>query len=182
MCARCSGQPSPLVTCQAAVWFEGDALRWIHDFKYPGKGLAGCDPRPRAVISDWMRELPETLLDSPPELLVPIPLHPKRLRERGFNPAALLAKSVSRAWRITWDATALRRRRDTPSQTRLDRHGRKQNVAGAFSARGGLPSHVCLVDDVVTTGATLEAAGLALSAGGASRVTALCALARCSRA
>jgi len=127
------------------------------------------------VIVDWMLSLPGALPGPPLELVVPVPLHPRRLRERGFNPAALLARSVSRVRRIAWDAVALRRLRDTPSQTLLDRRSRKENVSGAFLARGGLPAHVCLVDDVVTTGATLEAAALALHAGGASRVTALCA-------
>lgn len=175
LCARCRAQPSPLAACRSTVWFEGDALRWIHDFKYPGKGLAACDPRPQAVVTDWLLDTADIDPDSRPELLVPVPLHPRRLRERGFNPAGLLARSASRAWHIAWDPTALRRLRDTPSQTHLDRAARRKNVRSAFRANGRLPAHVCLLDDVVTTGATLEAAALALRAGGAERVTARCA-------
>lgn len=127
------------------------------------------------MVSDWLLSAPGILPDPPPDLVVPVPLHPRRLRERGFNPAALLAQSLSRAWRVARDPVALRRLRDTPSQTLLDRRARKQNVRGAFLSRCKLPAHICLVDDVVTTGATLEAAARALRAGGATRITALCA-------
>lgn len=175
LCAHCSDQRSPLAACRADVWFEGDAPRWIHDFKYSGKGLAACDPRPRAVVTDWVLRARERFPGQPPELLVPVPLHPRRLRERGFNPAAVLARSLSRAWHVAWNPVALQRLRDTPSQTQLDRAARQENVRDAFRARGRPPAHVCLLDDVVTTGATLEAAARALRAAGAARVTALCA-------
>jgi len=174
LCTTCSGQRSPLQSCRAAIWFEGDALEWIHDFKYPGRGLAGFDPRARAVVSELVVRAGLESQGPPPELVVPVPLHPRRLRERGFNPAALLARSLSRAWGVPCNPVALRRRRDTPSQTRLDRAARRANVRDAFRACGKQPSHVCLLDDVVTTGATLEAAARALHAAGSTRVTALC--------
>lgn len=160
---------------RAAVWFEGDALQWIHDFKYPGRGLSGCDPRAQAVVSELVVRVGLESYERPPELVVPIPLHPRRLRERGFNPAALLARNLSRAWDVPWNPVALRRLRDTPSQTRLDRDERQANVRDAFRARGRQPAHVCVLDDVVTTGATLEAAARALRAAGSTHVTAVCA-------
>ena len=169
------GQRSALQTCRAAIWFEGDAIQWIHDFKYPARGLAGCDPRARAVVSELVVRAGLESREQRPELVVPVPLYPRRLRERGFNPAALLARSLSRAWGVPWNPVALRRLRDTPSQTRLDRGARQANVRDAFRARGRQPAHVCLLDDVVTTGATLEAAARALHAAGSTRVTALCA-------
>ncbi|MFP8876458.1 MAG: phosphoribosyltransferase family protein [Myxococcota bacterium] len=150
-------------------------MQWIHDFKYPGRGLAGCDPRARAVVSELVIRVGLESYGQPPELVVPIPLHPRRLRERGFNPAALLAHNLSRAWGVPWNPVALRRLRDTPSQTRLDRDARQANVRDAFQARGKQPAHVCVLDDVVTTGATLEAAARALHAAGSTRVTAVCA-------
>jgi predicted amidophosphoribosyltransferase len=77
---------------------------------------------------------------------------------------------------VPFDALALARVRDTPSQTGLDRRARRRNVAGAFRLRThALPRRVWLVDDVVTTGATLEAAARELRRGGATSVTALCA-------
>ena len=175
LCTACSGLRSPLQAIRAAVWFEGDALQWIHDFKYPGRGLAGCDPRARAVVSELVIRVGLESYGQPPELVVPIPLHPRRLRERGFNPAALLARNLSRAWGVPWNPVALRRLRDTPSQTTLDRDARQANVRDAFQAHGKQPAHVCVLDDVVTTGATLEAAARALHAAGSTRVTAVCA-------
>jgi ComF family protein len=102
------------------------------------------------------------------ELIVPIPLYPKRLRERGFNQSALLALATGRKF----DARALERIRDTPPQAGLKADARRKNLAGAFWAnpdrvRG---RHVVLIDDVVTTGATVEAASLELRRAGASTV------------
>ena len=113
---------------------------------------------------------------------MPVPLHAARLRRRGFNPAAALARDLARASAAPL-AFALARVRDTPSQTGLGRAGRRANVRGAF--RVSAPSvfrasRICarcvwLVDDVVTTGATLEECARALRAAGAVRVVALCA-------
>jgi predicted amidophosphoribosyltransferase len=113
----------------------------------------------------------------PPQLVVPVSLHPSRLRSRGFNPAALLARSIARELGAPVDPTALIRVRDTPSQTGLDRSARRRNVRGAFCARPRLlaPPRVWLVDDVVTTGSTVAEAARALRRAGAKSVTAVCA-------
>jgi ComF family protein len=147
----------------------------VHRFKYPAPGILGLDPAPQALLRRLVAEAaaraPETA-----DLVVPVPLHARRLRERGFNPAALLARPLARARGVPFDALALARVRDTPSQTGLDRRARRRNVAGAFRLRThALPRRVWLVDDVVTTGATLEAAARELRRGGATSVTALCA-------
>ncbi len=110
-----------------------------------------------------------------PDLVVPVPLHPRRLRERGFNPATLLARALARERRVRLDPVALRRVRDTPSQTRLDRRARRRNVRGAFVARARVPPRVWLVDDVVTTGSTLGEAARALRRAGARSVVGVCA-------
>jgi ComF family protein len=104
-------------------------------------------------------------------LLVPVPLHPRRLRERGFNQAALLASVLAHASGRPADLRALARRRDTPSQTRLDASSRTRNLQGAFVARTRLDGRpVVLVDDIVTTGATASACAAALRAAGAGLV------------
>jgi ComF family protein len=109
-----------------------------------------------------------------PDALVPVPLHPARIRARGFAPAAVLARALARALGAP-AAPALRRVRDTPSQTGLDRPGRRRNVAGAFAPARPLPgATIWLVDDVVTTGATLGEAARVLRAAGAGRVAAVC--------
>jgi ComF family protein len=106
-------------------------------------------------------------------VVVPVPLHPSRLAERGFNQSALIARGVSRRLNIPLLPRALMRVRDTPQQAALDREQRIANVAGAFRVR---PSAniagrmVVLVDDVRTTGATIDACAEVLSSAGAASI------------
>jgi ComF family protein len=106
---------------------------------------------------------------------VPVPLHAARLRRRGFNLATALARQVAREVGAPVAHGSLARTRDTPSQTGLGRAARRANVRGAFRARPLDAATVWLVDDVVTTGATLEECARVLRAAGARKVVALCA-------
>jgi predicted amidophosphoribosyltransferase len=110
-----------------------------------------------------------------------VPLHPRRLRTRGYNQSDLLAARVRARLRLSAPAGRLVRVLDTPPQVGLDRSSRQANVAGAFAWRGrplaGLP--IVVVDDVTTTGATLEACAAALRAAGSGPVVGL-AVARVS--
>jgi ComF family protein len=106
-------------------------------------------------------------------VVVPVPLHPSRLAERGFNQSGLLAQRVARGLQAPLWALALRRLHDTPRQATLDRQARVTNVARAFGPRR--PERirgraVLLIDDVRTTGATLDACKLALCEAGAAEV------------
>jgi ComF family protein len=151
---------------------DGPIRSAVHALKYDG--LSAIAP----LLGEMLNRVPA--LDRVEiELVVPVPLHPARLRERGFNQAGLLASPVaaSRGWRL--DPTALRRTRNTPSQvsTRSE-HERDLAMRGAFEATRSLDGeHVLLVDDVVTTTSTVNSAASALKAAGAGRVTIL-ALAR----
>jgi ComF family protein len=110
------------------------------------------------------------------DAVVPVPLHPARLAERGYNQAALLAIEVARELEAPLWPRGLGRVRATAQQARLDRAARRDNVAGAFEARSARRiegRRVLLVDDVCTTGATLAACAEALRAAGAAEVTAL---------
>ena len=108
-----------------------------------------------------------------PGALVPVPLARARLRQRGYDQALELARPLARSLGLPLLPDGLYRVRDTEAQSRLDAIGRRRNVRGAFAAgRGGLPDHVALVDDVMTTGATLHAAALALRHAGVRRVDA----------
>lgn len=175
ICSACASTPSPLRACIASAAYDGEALHWIQRFKYPGKGIAGLDPRPEAVVRAMARLAARRVPGPAPDLVVPIPLHPARLRQRGFNPAATLAREVAREARSRSAATALRRIRDTPSQTGLDRIERRRNAAGAFQSTRPLPPRVWIVDDVVTTGSTLAEAARTLRRAGAREVSAVCA-------
>jgi len=106
-----------------------------------------------------------------PSVLIPIPLAPKRLRERGYNQSEMLARALARQWRIPVALDVLVRARETPTQTALTPETRLANVAGAFSVtKGNSGPILVLVDDVFTTGATLAEAARALEQAGATRV------------
>jgi ComF family protein len=177
LCTGCGVSDSPLTACIAAVRFEGSGAEWIHRFKYPKRGLRGLDPAPASVVGAMLREAASRAPGPQPDLIVPVPLHPRRLRLRGFNPAAQIARSLAREFEIPFDAVALRRTRDTPSQTGFDRRDRRSNVRGAFRSRRGrcVPERIWLVDDVVTTTSTLSEAAIALRTAGASTIIGLCA-------
>ena len=109
------------------------------------------------------------------EVLVPVPLFPKRGRRRGYNQSELLARQLARHIGLPVDTQALARVRNTVSQTKLNRQGRLQNMAGAFLCKRPFDIKgkvVLLVDDVATTGATLEGCAQALRAAGAKKVLA----------
>lgn len=184
LCGACLGPLSAPVrlalpdgpsACFAAAEFRGAAESWIVRFKYPPAGVPGLDPGPGRAVAALVRRAARALPGPPPDRVVPVPLHPQRLRQRGFNPAAVLAVEVARARGGRLEPLGLVRTRDTPSQTGLDRRARRRNVTGAFAARSRCEGRVCLVDDVVTTGATLAACCRALEAAGASEVVAVCA-------
>jgi ComF family protein len=163
VCWRCSDWP-PELTAIAAVRYRGVAEAIVRAIKYGGwRHLADiCAEK----MADTIR-----LRGHQPDLLVPVPLHPLRHRERGFNQARLIADRL--AMRIDRPVVnALERSRRTPPQVGLGRADRVANVSGAFRRRGALESSakVGLIDDVATSGATLHAAASALIVGGTSRV------------
>jgi ComF family protein len=106
-----------------------------------------------------------------PQLLIPVPLHPRRLRERGFNQAAVLTRHLAGSLGLPWRADLLAKVRESADQRGLDRRARQRNLRGSFNCRPLPPGcHVALVDDVVTTGATAWEATRALQRAGADRV------------
>ena len=86
--------PRPLVSWTAAVPHEDAARDWIARFKYPKRGLAGIDPAADAVVRYWIQRAARAAPGDPPDAVVPVPLHAKRLRERGFNQAELICRGL----------------------------------------------------------------------------------------
>jgi ComF family protein len=143
------------------------ATEIVHALKYDG-WAATCDGMAeRMARLSWPDDV---LLER--SLLVPVPLAAARRRERGYNQSEILARALGARWRVRVDGEALERTRETQSQTRLTPGDRLRNVAGAFRAAqrataGLRGAHVVLVDDVVTTAATLNSCAAALMDAGA---------------
>jgi len=141
----------------------------IWAFKYEFV-MALATPLAELLAHYWERE------PLPARVLVPVPLSPQRQRERGYNQAALLARELSRRLGLPLAEGLLRRIRAGPPQARsVDVEERRHNVLGAFVAdpQGAADGHFLLIDDVMTSGATLNACAQALREAGAASVWAL---------
>jgi ComF family protein len=173
-------RPMPFGVCHAALPFEPPVRQIVHHAKYRGRRAGATALGALVVARLW-----GALAPPPPELLVvPVPLGRLRRRSRGYNQAALLAGALARqaGAAIAPEAHAVRLR-DTAPQVGHRGEERRANVAGAFAWRGPplQGSAVWLVDDVVTTGATLAAAATALQQAGASRIEGVAAAMVCTR-
>lgn len=164
-CPRCAGGSHSLDAILAVVEFDGLGREAVHALKY----------HERHAISGLLgRLMAESARSSEATLVVPTRLHPRRRRERGYDQASLLGAHVARSLRIQHAPRVLRRTRYTRQQALLDGDDRRHNVAGAFNAATSLVGQrVLLVDDVMTTGATLSAAAEAMKAAGAESVCGL---------
>ncbi len=173
-CPACAADSPLLLQMRAPLRYEEPTSRLIHGLKYEGY-FALAEPLARRLIAGW------PAWDQPPDLILPIPLHPRRKQRRGYNQSELLARPLARSLGISFSATALRRTRHTAPQVGLGVAARADNVRGAFAADPPAvrARHILLIDDVLTTGATMSAAAAAHLAAGGADVSAYC-LARVS--
>lgn len=164
----CQVSPLTVAPIHAAFLFDDQIRDALHALKYRG-GTALVAPLAPRMAEAWRSNGMQC------DLLIPVPLHPKRETQRGYNQAAVLARALGHEIRVSVAERALARTRNTASQTRLNRQERKQNVEAAFICEAPTlvaGRHVTLIDDVATTGATLDACATALLAQGAQRVSA----------
>ena len=167
-CQWCELLPPYIRAVRSACWLPGGtAGPIVHALKYGGWTATASGMAERMARLAWPADV-----IAERTALVPVPLARTRQRERGFNQSALLAAELASRWRLPVWASVVERARPTQTQTRLTPAERSSNVAGAFRATEGAHStlrgaHVVLVDDVVTTAATLNACAGALFAAGA---------------
>ncbi len=170
-CPACIAKPHVFTTGRSVFVYDEISRPMVLSLKHAGRTDAV------AAFGRWMaRAGADALKDA--DALIPVPLHASRLRARRFNQSVLLARAISRVAGIPVDAHALARTRRTGTQGGLTAQSRARNVAGAFrvraAARGRLKGQrLVLIDDVFTTGATLNACVRALKRAGAENVNAI---------
>ena len=165
-CGACLQRPPPLTEAHAAFNYAFPLDRLLPRLKFHRDLAAG------RVLAQAMAERCTSLVR--PDAILPVPLHRARLRRRGFDQALEVAQPLARALQLPLLDCALIRGKTTTAQSLLDAGARRRNLRGAFEVARAveLPVHVVLVDDVMTTGATLHAAARALLAAGVQRVDA----------
>ncbi|MBN2234961.1 MAG: ComF family protein [Opitutales bacterium] len=170
-CSHCATLDPAFEGNRSAVLLNGATRRLIHQLKYH---------QGHYVLHDIRRiicEAPGYLEEANDHILIPVPLHPRKLRERGFNQSAVIAQLISGLATGARTGNGLVRRIDTESQTRLSREARIRNTRHAFATAPGFAvdpnASYILVDDVFTTGATLNACAAALWRAGARHLSCL---------
>jgi ComF family protein len=164
-CGECLSRPPPYAASFTPFTYAFPVDRLLLRFKFHGDLACG------QTLAELMHEAGTGV--ERPQALVPVPLHASRLRQRGYDQALELAKALGSAYGLPVLDRVLHRQRVTAPQSQLDAVARRRNLHGAFAVRAGwLPPHLALVDDVMTTGATLAEAAAALLRAGAKRVDA----------
>jgi ComF family protein len=151
ICGSCLRRPPPFVLSQIPFRYESPLNTLLPQLKFQHK--LHLAPLFADLLAETIRGRSEPL----PQALLPVPLHPGRLRERGYNQALEIARPLSRQLAIPLALQFCTRQRHTQAQTSLSGAERRRNLRGAFAVTAGeVPRHVAIVDDVVTTGATVE--------------------------
>jgi ComF family protein len=171
LCGDCLVSPPSYRIARAFARYETVLLDAIHVFKYKGKITTG------EILGKIMAEhvYPDMSI-ADYSLIVPVPLHPRRLRERGFNQAVILAREISKRFSIPLDFLTLKRRVFTEPQVSLGKEQRTANVRGAFAVMNEKKikgQKIILIDDVYTTGSTVKECAGALMKNGAADVAVL---------
>ncbi|MBW2056951.1 MAG: ComF family protein [Deltaproteobacteria bacterium] len=165
LCGRCLRGKILYRRARALALFSGPMRTAIHAFKYENKTYLA------RALAGLTKESPVPFHIDRYDILVPVPLHKNRLRKRGYNQSLLLARELGRLFAVPVGERVLRKTRDSAPQVELTGTEREKNVKGVFSlGRGRAEGAVLLVDDVLTTGATVNECARTLLEGGARTV------------
>ena len=166
LCGECLQREPPFAAAYVPFVYAAPLDQLVTRLKFGGNLAAG-----RVLSELWIDTL-RTTAPTLPDALLPVPLHAERLRERGYNQALELARPIAKACAVALRDDVLVRSRATSAQSNLDSAERHRNLRGAFAIAAGidLPSHVAVIDDVMTTGATLQECARTLLHAGVTRV------------
>lgn len=171
LCGNCMENKTYFSCARAVVSYETIILDAIHQFKYGNNISVG------ARLASFMADFSFPDVDfTGYSLIIPVPLHIKRLRQRGFNQSLILARALAKKWQIPVNFSLLKRHKFTETQTGLHKAERNKNIKGAFEVGDKkiiAGKNVILVDDVYTTGATINECARILTKAGAKKVAVL---------
>ncbi len=165
LCGRCQKKSPSFDHCFAPFRYQDELTSLHHNFKFHHKLAAG------RLMAELMCERLAVPSRNLPQLLIPVPLHSRRLRERGFNQAQELTRILSARLSIPVNSHSLYRTRDTSAQSGLPKKERQKNIRKAFALAAKIDTpHVAIIDDVMTTGLTVNEIAKILRASGISEI------------
>ena len=165
LCGRCLKKKPYFDDSRSIFSFEKGIIGLIHKLKFHDKLAIS------RLLGYWLANTVVTKMEKP-DCLLPVPLHNKRMKQRGFNQSIEISRALKKAWEIPLEMDMVRRVRETQSQTGLDVKQRKKNMKGAFEVLGVINyQHVAIVDDVVTTGSTVNELARILKRNGVKKVS-----------
>lgn len=167
LCASCIDALPSFTSAYSAVVYDDTSKRLLHKLKFEDQGHLA------PIFADWLANHMQAR--AIPDIIIPVPLSKKRLFTRRYNQSALVAKELALSLGIAYQPHALQRIKHTAPQTGLNKTERQENIRGAFAISASHSdmikgASICLIDDVMTTGATIDACTATLNSAGASAV------------
>lgn len=168
VCGRCIKKPPHFDRAVVAYQFAEPLRSLLHRFKYHNGLYLG------SFLCHLIENAWESQGDAKPQCLIPVPMHPSRIKQRGFNQAAILAQLLAKKLRLPCDVFSGQKIINTPPQASLDKEQRKKNLRHAFTSKKLPYQHVAIIDDLLTTGSTANEFALTLKKAGVHHVDLWC--------
>lgn len=172
ICKTCRKKPPPFEALYALFSYESPITKLIMELKFHDRLVNAQilgELMAEAIQEQWYHKSPL------PDCILPVPLHPKRLRERGYNQALEIARPIAKALKLPIETQLCVRIKHTLAQAQLSRRKRRKNIKNAFAVHGQINNrHIAVLDDVITTGQTLNAICTTLRKAGARQIDVWC--------